>query len=50
MNPVIQLENIHKIYHTGEVEVQAVRGVSLDDRAAANSSPSWAPAARANPR
>ena len=28
MNAVIQLENIHKIYHTGEVDVHAVRGVS----------------------
>ena len=30
MRPVIQLANIHKIYHTGEVDVHAVRGVSLD--------------------
>src|SRR5438309_11067715 len=30
MTPVIKLENIHKIYHTGEVEVPAVRGVSLE--------------------
>ncbi|MDE3067628.1 MAG: ABC transporter ATP-binding protein [Verrucomicrobiota bacterium] len=30
MNPVIQLEDIHKTYHTGEVEVQAVQGVSLE--------------------
>ena len=29
MKPVIQLEGIHKIYHTGEVDVHAVRGVSL---------------------
>jgi putative ABC transport system ATP-binding protein len=29
MNAVIQLEEIHKIYHTGEVDVHAVRGVSL---------------------
>jgi putative ABC transport system ATP-binding protein len=29
VNPVIQLEDIHKIYHTGEVDVHAVRGVSL---------------------
>ena len=28
--PVIQLADIHKIYHTGEVDVHAVRGVSLD--------------------
>ena len=26
---VVRLENIHKTYHTGEVEVHAVRGVSL---------------------
>ncbi len=30
MNAVIKLEDIHKIYHTGEVDVHAVRGVSLD--------------------
>jgi len=30
MKPVIQLEDIHKIYQTGEVEVHAVRGVSLE--------------------
>jgi len=29
MPPVIQLEDIQKTYHTGEVEVRAVRGVSL---------------------
>jgi putative ABC transport system ATP-binding protein len=29
MPPVIQLENFTKTYHTGEVEVHAVRGVSL---------------------
>ncbi len=27
--PVIQLADIHKVYHTGEVDVHAVRGVSL---------------------
>ena len=30
MRPVIQLADIHKIYRTGEVDVHAVRGVSLD--------------------
>jgi len=30
MNPVIRLENIEKTYHTGEVDVHAVRGVSLE--------------------
>jgi putative ABC transport system ATP-binding protein len=30
MNTVIQLQDIHKTYHTGEVEVHAVRGVSLE--------------------
>ena len=30
MQPVIQLKDIHKIYRSGEVEVHAVRGVSLD--------------------
>jgi putative ABC transport system ATP-binding protein len=29
MNPVIKLENFSKTYHTGEVEVHAVRGISL---------------------
>ena len=30
MATVIKLDNIHKTYHTGEVDVFAVRGVSLD--------------------
>jgi putative ABC transport system ATP-binding protein len=30
MSAVIKLEDIHKIYHTGEVDVHAVRGVTLD--------------------
>jgi putative ABC transport system ATP-binding protein len=30
MNAVIKLEDIHKTYHTGEVDVHAVRGVSLE--------------------
>src|SRR5881296_490151 len=30
MKPVIQLENVRKTYQTGEVEVQAVRGVTLE--------------------
>jgi putative ABC transport system ATP-binding protein len=30
MNTVIQLQDIHKTYHTGDVDVHAVRGVSLD--------------------
>ncbi|MEY4386218.1 MAG: hypothetical protein RLY20_1501 [Verrucomicrobiota bacterium] len=30
MKPVIKLEELHKTYHTGEVEVKAVRGVSLE--------------------
>jgi len=29
-NPVIKLDDIHKTYHTGEVDVQAVRGISLE--------------------
>ncbi|HUR47702.1 MAG TPA: ATP-binding cassette domain-containing protein, partial [Candidatus Saccharimonadales bacterium] len=29
MSAVIQLENIHKTYQTGEVSVKAVRGVTL---------------------
>ena len=30
MNAVIKLDDIHKVYHTGEVDVHAVRGVSLN--------------------
>ena len=30
MAAVIKLEDVHKTYHTGEVDVYAVRGVSLD--------------------
>jgi len=30
MKPVIQLENIQKVYHTGEVDVHAVQGVTLE--------------------
>ncbi len=30
MQPVVQLQDIHKIYETGEVKVHAVHGVSLD--------------------
>jgi putative ABC transport system ATP-binding protein len=29
-NPVIKLVDIHKVYHTGEVDVHAVRGISLE--------------------
>jgi putative ABC transport system ATP-binding protein len=30
MAPVVEIQNIHKIYESGEVPVHAVRGVSLD--------------------
>ncbi len=30
MNVIIQLDHIHKVYHTGEVDVHAVRDVSLN--------------------
>jgi putative ABC transport system ATP-binding protein len=30
MQAVIRLQDIHKVYHTGEVDVHAVRGVSLE--------------------
>jgi len=30
MHPVIKLEEIHKTYHTGDVDVHAVRGVSAE--------------------
>ena len=29
-NPVIKLAEIHKVYHTGEVDVHAVRGITLE--------------------
>src|SRR5579862_5004858 len=29
MNAIIELEHIHKVYHTGEVDVHAVRDVSM---------------------
>jgi putative ABC transport system ATP-binding protein len=29
-HPVIKLADIHKVYHTGEVDVHAVRGISLE--------------------
>jgi putative ABC transport system ATP-binding protein len=32
MKPVVQLQDIHKIYDSGEVQVHAVRGVSLEIR------------------
>jgi putative ABC transport system ATP-binding protein len=33
MNAVIKLDDIHKVYHTGEVDVRAVRGVTLEIQA-----------------
>ena len=33
MQPVIKLEDVHKTYQTGEVEVKAVRGVTLEVQA-----------------
>jgi putative ABC transport system ATP-binding protein len=30
IKPVVRLENIHKVYQSGEIEVHAVRGVTLD--------------------
>ena len=30
MKAVIQLQGVHKTYHTGEVDVHAVRGVTLE--------------------
>ena len=30
MKPVIELKDVHKTYHTGEVDVHAVRGVSVN--------------------
>ena len=32
MDLIIQLEHVHKVYHTGEVDVHAVRDVSLEVR------------------
>ena len=33
MSAVIQFVDVHKTYHTGEVDVQAVRGVTLEIQA-----------------
>src|SRR5258708_12471967 len=33
MRPLIQLRDVWKLYHLGDVEVRALRGVSLDIRA-----------------
>jgi len=30
MSAVIKLDEVHKVYHTGEVDVHAVRGVTLE--------------------
>jgi putative ABC transport system ATP-binding protein len=30
MTPVVQIRDVHKTYHSGEVEVHAVRGVSIE--------------------
>jgi ABC-type lipoprotein export system ATPase subunit len=30
MSAVIRLQDVHKIYHTGDVDVHAVRGVSAE--------------------
>ena len=30
--PVIRLENVHKTYDLGEIQVQALRGISLEVR------------------
>jgi hypothetical protein len=48
-NPVIKLADIHKVYHTGEVDVHAVRGISLEFFRA-NLWPSWVRAAPAKAR
>ena len=30
MTPVVKIEDVHKIYDSGEVKVHAVRGITLD--------------------
>ena len=47
--PVIRVENVTRTYHVGDVDVHALRGVSLTS-SAASSSPSWARPAPANRR
>jgi len=49
MNAVIQLDAVEKTYHTGEVDVRAVRGVSLTIQRGEFVA-IMARAARANPR
>ena len=49
MEPIISVRNLVKTYLMGEIEVQALRGVSFDiDRASLWRS--WARRGRANPR
>ena len=47
--PVIRVENVTRTYHVGDVDVHALRGVSLTIEPA-SSSPSWARPAPANRR
>ncbi len=46
--PVIEVEDVRKTYRNGTLEVEALRGVSFDDRRPASTWPSWARRARAS--
>ncbi len=46
---MIELKDVTKVYQMGEVEVHALRGVSLQI-GGGRWWPSWVPLARANPR
>ena len=48
--PVVTATDVTRRYGEGETAVDALRGVSLDGRAAASSSPSWARRAPASRR
>ena len=48
--PLVQLEDVTKVYRMGDVEVRALRRRVARPSSPASSSPSWAPRARASPR
>jgi hypothetical protein len=47
---LIRLDHIHKTYQMGDVEIHALRGINVEDRARRFSSPSWARQVQANQR
>ena len=47
---LIELRDIYKTYHLGEIDVPVLKGISLTRFPGASLSPSWAPRVRARPR